>query len=134
METQTMKYLQIHRAVLTIMTLLGCFMLLTPIQSYARDVSFTWTASPEPVTGYKLYYKRGANGTAPYDGVGLNAGDSPIALGKTTTYTITELSPDETYHFTITAYNGEEEGDYSTTITIFSDQTPRPSITNISIK
>jgi len=108
--------------------------LAVPIHSFAKDVSFSWTANPSPVTGYKLYYKIGNDGAPPFDGTGLIGGDSPISLNTTTTYTITGLAPEETYQFTITAYNGEEESDYSTIITVPADSSTGPIIINISLK
>lgn len=108
-----MKTYQTYLACLTKLTLLGLSMLLLPTHSYARDLTFKWIANPEPLVGYKLYYKTGDNKEAPYDGTGLNEGDSPITLGKVTTFTVTGLSPNETYHFTLTAYDDTEESGYS---------------------
>jgi hypothetical protein len=105
-----------------------------PIHSYAKDVSFKWTANPEPLTGYKFYYKIGTNGGPPYDGTSLSGGSSPIFLDKKTTYTIKGLSPDETYQFTITAYNGAEESGYSTVLTVSGDSSLRPTIINITMQ
>lgn len=107
--------------------------LLVPIQSHARDVSFTWTATPEPVTGYKLYYKIGTVGGEPYDGTDLNAEGSPILLGKVTTIMVTGLSPNETYQFALTAYNDTGESGYSTIVPILPLSFPSPTI-NIMIQ
>lgn len=108
-----MKTHHTHLACLAKVTLLCLSLLLVPAQSYARDQTFLWVANPEPVIGYKLYYKTGDNKEEPYDGTGLNEGDSPITIGKVTTFTVTGMSPNETYHFTLTAYNDTEESGYS---------------------
>ncbi|HEB69077.1 MAG TPA: hypothetical protein ENI88_05585, partial [Desulfobulbus sp.] len=42
----------------------------------ARDVTFTWTANTDTVDGYRLYYKTGTIGGAPYDGTGATEGNS----------------------------------------------------------
>jgi hypothetical protein len=103
--------------------------LLFSTQLYAKDVSFIWEANEEPVSGYKLYYKVGENSTPPYDGTGINEGNSPIILENINTYTITGLSPDQTYHFTLTAFNDSDESGYTTIVTVFPE--PRPIIINI---
>ncbi len=112
--------------------LLCISLLLAPMQLHARDVSFQWTANPEPFTGYKLYYKEGADSTSPYDGSGLNEGSAPITLDKVTAYTVTGLSPDKTYQFVLTAYNETEESGYSTIVTVSPD--PFPTIISIVLR
>ncbi len=96
-----------------IKTLLVCFFLLAPTAAYAEDLIFTWTANPEPVTGYKLYYKTGTNGDPPYNGTGLNEGNSPIDVGKVTEFTVTGRDVTQTYQFVLTAYNDQVESDYT---------------------
>ena len=60
--------------------LLFLFLLSFPIQSYSRDVSFSWTANSEPsVIGYYLYYKEGS--AASYDGTGLINAAGPADKG-----------------------------------------------------
>jgi hypothetical protein len=109
-------------------------MLSAPVLSYARDVSFIWTANPEPVTGYKLYYKAGTDSAQPFQGTGLTEGDAPIVLGDVTTFTVTGLSPDETYSFVLTAYNDIQESTYSEIISVEPSSSPSPTIINISIR
>ncbi len=99
-------------------------MLLLSTQANARDVSFSWTANPDPLAGYKLYYKTGEDSGPPYQGIGLNQGDAPIILGKVTTIPVSGLSPDETYHFVLTAYNDDGESSYSTIVTVTPEWTP----------
>lgn len=112
---------------------LAClFTLLVAGNSYARDVFFQWNPNPEPLTGYKLYYKAGNSSSPPYQGTGLPEGNSPIDLGKVATYTLTGLSADTTYHFVLTAYNEEKESGYSKIVTLFPN--PSPDIITMSFK
>ncbi len=127
-----MKITQPHIPYLVKLGLLCLSLLCVPIQSYARDVSFTWTANPEPLTGYKLYYKTGTESGLPYDGTGLNAEGSPILLDKVTTAQVTGLSPDENYQFTLTAYNDAGESDYSTVVHISPLSMLSPTINSMS--
>ena len=114
--------------------LLALILLATPFASYARDVTFQWTANPEPLSGYKLYYKTGDSNTPPFEGRDLYEGNSPILIDKVTTFTVTGLSPDLTYHFALTAYNEIEESSFSTIVTIAPQSSPRPTIINIAIQ
>lgn len=103
----------------------------------AQDYTFTWSANQEPVEGYKLYYKKGGTAVLPFEGTGAGGGNSPITVGKVTTYTITGLEDDTVYHFALTAYNGSDESSYSEIITIDpsgSDSTvPVPHLLNIRV-
>lgn len=116
------------------LALLCLFILSLPVLSYARDVTFVWTANPGIVTGYKLYYNVGTNIAPPYTGTGITEGDAPITLGNVTTYTVTGLSPDKTYQFALTAYNGTEESGYSTVVSVLPSTSPSPTIINIILK
>lgn len=127
-----MKTLHAHLPNLTKLALLCLFTLLAPIQSYARDVSFTWTANPETLTGYKLYYKTGTDSSPPYDGTDLNIEGSPILLGPVTTTTVTGLSPNETYQFVLTAYSDAGESGYSQVVSISPLSFPSPTINIMS--
>jgi len=51
---------------------------ISPGEPTLRSVDFTWNPNPDPVTGYKLYYKTGDTPDAPFTGTGLEQGDSPI--------------------------------------------------------
>jgi len=126
-----MKFFHIRLPDLMKLAILSLLALLVPSQSYGMDFSFEWTANPEPLTGYKLYYKIGEDSAPPYEGTGLNEGASPILIGKVATYTVTGLSPDKTYHFALKAYNEEGDSGYSTIVTVSPD--PIPTIDNISI-
>jgi PKD repeat protein len=94
---------------------------------------FSWSANAEPVEGYKLYYKKGGSATSPFDGTDAAEGVSPIDLGKVTSFTITALEDNTTYHFALTAYNGSEESDLTDVITVFPDGTPGPLSASISV-
>lgn len=113
---------------------LSLLLLLIPSFSMARDVDFSWTANAEPVTGYKLYYKTGPDGTPPYDGTGLAAGDSPIAIGKVTAYAVSGLSPSNTYHFVITAINESDESNFTAPVSYQATSMASPVIEIMSQK
>ncbi len=130
-----MKIIYIYLSRLTKLILLSLFTLSIPFHSYAedRDVSFSWTANSEPsLIGYKLYYKEGSSSAPPYDGKGLIEGDGPILIdGDATTYMVTGLSTEKTYHFVLTAYGDDDvESDYSAIATVYSN--PSPTIIKIS--
>ena len=110
-----------HMAKHTKLALLFFTLLLVPNLSHARDVSFKWTAIPDPLNGYKLYCQ-----------VEGSAVDAPIMLGKVTTHTLTGLASDKTYNFYLTAYNSAGESGKSAVVTITPDSSP--VILNISIK
>lgn len=120
-----MKIVNTARGRLLKIAMLGVAMLILPLKAYARDVSFVWNANPEPVTGYKLYYKVGADAATPYQGTGLGEGDAPIVVGNVTTYTVTGLSPNETYQFVLTAYTGTEESAYSEVVSVQPGAAPK---------
>lgn len=65
--------------------------------------------------GYNLYYKSGGSGE-PYEGTGLDQGDSPIDVGHILEYTLTGLSTGVQYCFVVTAYTNDDtpiESEYS---------------------
>lgn len=70
---------------------------LSPVKSYASQITLTWDAShnsTETVDGYNLYYWQ-------------PGWDFPVGVdvGTQTTYTLTELEEDQLYHFAVTAYS-----------------------------
>ncbi|MCA1747802.1 MAG: PKD domain-containing protein, partial [Bacteroidales bacterium] len=91
------------------------------------DYTFAWSANPEPVEGYKLYYKKGGEAGPPYDGINSLHGPSPIDIGKVTTFTISGLEDNTTYHFALTAYDGNDESGFSENITVFPTDDSSPS-------
>ncbi len=101
----------------------------------AQDYTFSWSANPEPVTGYKLYYKKGGEAGPPFNGTGAQQAPSPISVGKKTGFTITGLQNNTTYHFAITAINNTTESDFSQVITVLpQDSTPAPALPAPTIK
>lgn len=92
-------------------TLLVCLFAAT--LASAKDYSFVWLANPEPVDGYKLYYKKSTVSGPPFDGTEALEGPSPINVGKKTAFTITGLEDNRTYYFALTAYSGNEESVFS---------------------
>ena len=103
--------------------------------AHARDYTFSWSANPVPVTGYKLYYKKDGSAGPPFNGTGAQQGPSPINVGKKTSYTIRGLADNTTYHFALTAYDGKGESAYSQVVTVAPQKTaPIPVILNIKIQ
>jgi chitodextrinase len=94
--------------------------------AYAKDYTFSWSANPDPVEGYRLYLKRGGEAGPPYDGTNALKGPSPINIGKVTTFTISGLEDNTTYHFALTAYNGNDESGLSQNITVFPEDNSSP--------
>ncbi|MDD2467505.1 MAG: fibronectin type III domain-containing protein [Desulfobulbus sp.] len=92
--------------------------LLAATQSFAKSYSFAWSANPEPVTGYKLYYKKGDVAVQNFVGTGIIEGASLIDVGKKTTYTISGLEENATYYFALKAYNGTDESANSNIISV----------------
>lgn len=92
---------------------------LIPIPSFAKDYSFSWAANDGQVDGYKLYYKRGGSAAPPFDGYDAYEGESPIYIFDRTSFTLTGLEDNTTYHFTLTAYSGADESDFTDIITVF---------------
>jgi hypothetical protein len=79
--------------------------------------SYSYDIIPDATTnyGYRIYY--GASEDPPYDGSGLPQGDSPIDVGNLTTFTLTGLTPGESYYFAITAYDDQgRESWYSSVV------------------
>lgn len=101
-------------------TMLVCLFVTPP--AFAKDYSFIWSANPEPVEGYKLYYKIDGAAVPPFDGTGALNGPSPINVGKKTAFTITGLDDNRTYYFALTAYNGIEESGFSEIISVIAPE------------
>jgi len=80
-----------------------------------EKVTLTWQQNTEvDISGYIIYFDTD-NDTPPYDGLATVYGfPSPIIIGKDTSFTVTGLANDATYHFAITAYDiSGNESDYS---------------------
>ena len=128
----------LRRAPLLLALCLVGFGLLAAAPALAKDYTFTWTANPEPVEGYKLYYKKDGAAAPPFDGTDAEAGAAPIDVGKVTTYTISGLDDNATYHFALTAYSGSEESGYSAIVTVnpaaASPTAAAPQLLQIKVK
>jgi hypothetical protein len=114
---------------------MSCLLLAT--NASAKSYTFTWSANPEPVEGYKLYYKKDGTTAPPFEGTGATEGASPVNVGKVTTYTINGLDDNATYHFALTAFNGTEESGFSEIVTVnpaANSGAPAPQIFNIKVK
>ena len=92
------------------------------------DVILQWDANTEPDrAGYRIYYDTESG--SPYEGKDAAEGDSPINVeitdveaGNTARYTMTDMNEDETYFFTVTAYNTSgNESEYSNEVSTGSD-------------
>ena len=102
-----------------IFTLIAAAIISPASLAHAADVTLAWTANTEPdLAGYYIYYKSGTSG-APYDGTGVDEGDSPIKVPREEfpnpaypEYTLHGLSDTQTTFIVLTAYNtdGHESG------------------------
>ena len=104
------------RIALIIAAILFCFQ----SSGYAADITLKWGANTEPdLAGYKIYYKASFSG-APYDGVDIDQGSSPISLTtddpddpyyvdpNNPEILLTGLDDNEDYFIVVTAYDDEE--------------------------
>ena len=95
--------------------------------AYAETFTLTWD-DVSGVSGYKVYYKTNTGSTSrqpPYDGTGIDQGDSPIDVGGVTEFVVSGV-PHTAYPgvvFVVTAYN-DWESDYSDSLTIFDEFMP----------
>jgi hypothetical protein len=110
----------LHRICLWTFTIIAATIIISPkYLAYAADVTLAWAANAEPnLAGYYIYYKTDTSG-APYNGMGVEEGDSPIKISleeftdpSSPEYTIHGLSDTEIYFFVTTAYDteGNESG------------------------
>lgn len=87
--------------------------------SFAKDYTFSWSANSGPVEGYKFYYKKGGSAGPPFDGYDAIEGESPISITGLTSFTISGLEDNTTYHFALTAYDGLDESNFTDIITVY---------------
>ncbi len=123
-----------HRPSRPIRIFLVCFFIIISSTAYAENLTFSWTANPEPVSGYNLYYKTGDNSGDPYNGTGLDKGSSPIDVGKVTQITVAGRDTTSTYHFVLTAYNSYGESGYTVPVTVGPLDGSAPTINVIRIQ
>jgi Bacterial Ig domain/Fibronectin type III domain len=87
------------------------------------SASLAWDPSPDPsVTAYQLKY-----------GTASGAYSQTIDVGNTTTATVSNLSPGQTYYFVVTAFNGsgmESMPSNEITFTLAINQSPSVTITS----
>ncbi|HYB21995.1 MAG TPA: fibronectin type III domain-containing protein, partial [Thermodesulfobacteriota bacterium] len=79
------------------------------VQVYSAQVALQWDANPDStVAGYKIYYGSASHNYA-----------SHIDVGKTTTYTVSNLQDGVTYYFATTDYNNSgTESDFSNEVVL----------------
>jgi hypothetical protein len=83
-----------------------------------ESVTLSWDTPPGFTNGwgYKVYYDSDSV-DPPYDGIGLDQGNSPIDIGTQTTFTFNGLNFNQDYYFTVTVYDGHEhESWYSSVV------------------
>ncbi len=141
-------YLQLRFSILVviIVSLISLFSLIP--SSFSAEVMLEWDPNTESdLAGYKMYYKTGSSGT-PYNGTGIDQGDSGIniplenlATPDNPSFSLTGLQDNEFYYLVLTAVDssGNESGysneivyeTSSTTVTyvITSSNGPNGSIT-----
>ena len=102
---QSSKNLHRHRGFIVLMAI--AIVLLIPIASIASSqvtLSLSLGANnPDGIEGYRIYYKKGSPG-APYNGTGLNPGNSPVDIpfynyADPAEVTFDGLVAGETYYF-----------------------------------
>jgi chitodextrinase len=120
-------------AAFTIAFCIAMACLFATTDTFAKDYSFTWSANPEPVEGYKLYYKKGGTPGAPFDGADATQGPSPITIGNQTTFTISGLDENATYYFALTAFNSTEESGFSNIVAVNVSSTDTTSPTPVPL-
>jgi hypothetical protein len=107
---------------------------------YAADVTLAWISNTEPnLAGYYIYYKSGTSG-APYNGTGVEGGDSPIKIPlgnfadpENPEYTLHGLSDTETSYLVLTAYDSEDnESSFSNEVSYHPLTAPTLSSLSIS--
>ena len=114
-----LNYLHLRSSILATSIFCFIFFLALASLSYSAEVTLAWDANTEPdLTGYKVYYKSGSSGE-PYDGTGLDQGNSGInilldnlAAPNNPSFSLTGLQENEFYYFVVTAVNssGLESG------------------------
>ena len=103
-------YLQLRFTILVviIVSLISLFFLIP--SSFSAEVTLAWDPNTESdLAGYKVYYKTGSSGV-PYDGVGIDQGNSGISIPldnlvtpDNPSFSLTGLQNNEFYYFVVTA-------------------------------
>ena len=83
-------------------------LLLFVSNAYAGQVTLAWDAVSAPsLSGYRLYY-----------GQNSSSYSSQLDAGTQTTYTVSGLTDGQTYYFAVTAYDADEESDFSNEVSV----------------
>ncbi|MBI3984741.1 MAG: fibronectin type III domain-containing protein [Candidatus Levybacteria bacterium] len=89
-----------------------------------RSVVLTWQPAPEPITHYLVAYAR--------DEINLEYGNPNV--GKTTTYSVTELENGVKYYFKVRGENGCKPGKFSNKLSAIPGFPNRKSVTSTGPK
>lgn len=80
------------------MRIILLFVFLLNTKAYAEDVTLAWDASPDPVTGYRIYYSTN-------DLLANSTGASTIDVGKDVSQkVIPNLTANTNYYFALKAF------------------------------
>ena len=103
------RFLQLLTSFLTSLVLFILLSLLLLPMAHSAQLKLAWDPNSEPdLAGYKLYYRTTQGG--PYN----SPGSPKIIEGNITTYTLTGLTPGQTYYIVATAYDtSNNESGYS---------------------
>lgn len=82
--------------------------LFCPAAGHAETVTLAWNESPDPVTGYRLFYAEQSVLTNPA---------TEIDAGNVLEKAVTDLTPGTTYYFAVKAYNASGLGSFSEELT-----------------
>ncbi len=93
--------------------------LLAAADCRAGSITLAWNASPEPVTGYTVFYGGQSVLTYPSGAASANA-------GKVLQYTVSGLTTGQRYYFAVKAYNASGQSGYSNEV---SGIVPSPTTT-----
>lgn len=116
-----------------VLLVLSAILLMFATICHAAEVTlqWNWDVPADPgIDGYRIYYSIDKPG-GPYDGVGIDQGDSGISrtvadLPKIPEITLTGLDPNRAYYFVVTAYANKNESEYSNEVNTagYFDQRP----------
>ena len=124
-------YLHLRSSIVATSIVCFIFFLASTSLLYSAEVTLAWDANAESdLASYKVYYKTGSSGV-PYDGVGIDQGNSGISIPLDNlvtpddpSFSLTGLHDNEFYYFVVTAVNsaGLESG-YSSEVMYESSST-----------
>ena len=124
----------------TLILTVTTFIISSISSAYAADITLAWTANNEPdLAGYYIYYKAGSSG-APYNGTGVDEGDSPIKIPiavfadpSNPEYTLHGLSDTETTYLVLTAYDNEDNESAFSNEVYYQPPAATPTLSSLSI-